>query len=154
MPERTPVDRVLAQLTASGGRVTSARRAVVEVLLEVGGHISAQELADKVHERDPSIHLATIYRTLDVLERQGILSHVHLGHSGAVFHLAEDSHYHLYCSECGGVESVPEELFLDSLAEIERRYGFRPTLSHFAIIGVCARCAGRSGSNGTSSGGT
>jgi Fur family ferric uptake transcriptional regulator len=154
VPERDPVDRVLAALVAGGGRVTSARRAVVEVLLESGGHVSAQELADRAHERDPSIHLATVYRTLEALERQGVVSHVHLGHSGAVFHLAEDSHYHLYCTECGAVESVPEELFLDALATIERRYGFRPTLSHFAIIGVCARCAERSGSNGTSSGGT
>lgn len=154
MPDDPRVARALAALTSGGGRVTSARRIVVEILLEVGGHISAQELAERVHQRDPSIHLATVYRTLDALERQGVVSHLHLGHSGAVFHLADDSHYHLFCTECGDVTSVPEELFLESLAAIERRYGFRPTLNHFAIIGVCATCARRSGSNGTSSAGT
>jgi len=97
-------------------------------------------VARRVQERMPGVNPSTVYRTLDLLEEMGILSHTHL-ESGAEYHrLAESRHVHLTCSSCGSEDSL-------SLEEAERlrellgeHHGFRPDLTHFAISGLCARC--------------
>jgi Fur family ferric uptake transcriptional regulator len=151
------VAEALARLRAHGGRVTQARRAIIQVLAAAGGHLTAEELLAAMAEHDASVHRATIYRTLDALERVGVIEHVHLGHGSAVFHLVGSSHYHLSCERCGTVIEVPESIFSASIATITERWGFHPRLSHFAIIGVCAECAAkghRKGLKATSSAGT
>ena len=62
------VERILADLRRQGERITPARRTVVEELVGADGHLTADELVERVHETVPGAHLATIYRTMDVLE--------------------------------------------------------------------------------------
>jgi Fur family ferric uptake transcriptional regulator len=161
-PGRAALDRqeAIRRLRSQGGRVTAARRLIIDVLAEAGGHLTATELTQAAAARDRSVHRATIYRTLDALERVGIIEHVHLGHSSAVYHLVGASHYHLSCERCGMVIEIPESVFTDSIARISSEWGFAPRLSHFAIVGLCAACRGvvdaepdphRSGSKGASS---
>src|SRR5205814_9356743 len=110
-------ERLLGDLRAQGERITQARRAVVEVLVAAKGHLTADDLVERVHETVPGAHLATIYRTMDVLERLGVVEHTHLGHGRAVYHLADDVHAHLVCESCGAVVQVSPKL----LAGVERR---------------------------------
>ena len=106
------------------------------------GHISPTAVARRVQDRMPGVNPSTVYRTLDLLEEIGVLSHTHL-ESGAEYHRrAESRHVHLTCSRCGTEDSL-------SLAEAERlrnllgqHHGFEPDLTHFAISGLCARCQG------------
>ena len=88
----------------------------------------------------PEVNPSTVYRTLDLLEEMGVLSHTHL-ESGAEYHRqAESRHVHLACSRCGAEDSLTlsEASRLKDL--IGRHHGFRPDLTHFAISGLCARC--------------
>jgi Fe2+ or Zn2+ uptake regulation protein len=148
------VAEVLTHLSSSGHRITTPRRHIVTALVGAGGHLTAEEIAAAVQERDPSVHLATVYRTLEALERLGVVIHIHLGHGRAIYHLADSSHYHLYCQICGSVQEIPQAE-LDNLFEVvASSYGFKPSLGHFAIIGTCGRCMERNGLNGRSSGGT
>ncbi len=152
--EDTRVAHVLERLASSGHRITSPRRHIVTALVAAGGHLTAEEVATAVQARDPSVHLATVYRTLEALEHSGVVIHIHLGHGRAIYHLADSSHYHLYCQECGAVQEIPQSE-LDSLfTTIARSYDFAPSLGHFAIIGTCGRCRDRNGSKGRSSGDT
>ena len=128
--------RILAGL----GRTTTARVALVDALLEADGHVTADDLAAAVQARHPDVHRSTIYRTLDALERAGVVDHVHLGHGRAVYHLADDPHQHLVCEECGGVVEVPDKLFDDLAATLRRRYGFAIRPNHFAVLGRCRAC--------------
>jgi Fe2+ or Zn2+ uptake regulation protein len=145
---------VLAGLASSGHRITIPRRHIVTVLVEAGGHMTADQIASDVQTLDPSIHLATVYRTLETLEHSGVVIHIHLGHGRAIYHLADSSHYHLYCEVCGSVQEIPQAE-LDSLfTVVATAHDFEPSLGHFAIIGTCGRCMGRRGSNGRNSGGT
>ncbi len=137
----TGAEAVLDLLRDRGLRMTPQRRAIVAEIMATTGHISATSVARQVQERIPGVNPSTVYRTLDLLEGLGVLSHAHL-ESGPEYHRRHDSrHVHLSCSRCGMEDSL-------SMAEAERlehllvmHRGFRPDLTHFAISGLCARCA-------------
>jgi Fur family ferric uptake transcriptional regulator len=135
------VDPVLDLLRQRGLRMTPQRRAIVTEVMSVSGHISPSAISRRVKERVPGVNASTIYRTLDLLEEIGVLSHAHL-ESGAEYHHQSDSqHVHLACSRCGAQDalSMTEAKSLKRL--ITRHRGFAPDLTHFAISGLCASCA-------------
>jgi Fe2+ or Zn2+ uptake regulation protein len=134
---------ILERLRSAGGRVTGARRAVVAALLAADDHVTADDLAATVQAADPEIHLSTVYRTLDALERLGVVDHVHLGHGRAVYHLADDPHQHLVCEECGVVIEAPHDLFAEVAERVQATYRFRLRPHHFAVLGRCEDCVRR-----------
>lgn len=137
------LERILALLRVGGGRVTTARRAVLSVLLVEGRpHASAEEVAAAVHARHPDVHLSTVYRTLDALERLGVVTHVHLGHGRAIYHLTDELHHHAACEACGDVIQLPATIFTGVQANLRDRYGFELDAHHFALVGRCRACAG------------
>jgi Fur family ferric uptake transcriptional regulator len=128
-------------LKAHGLRMTPQRRAIVAEILATDGHINPAEIARRVRERVPGVNPSTVYRTLDLLEDLGILSHAHL-ETGAEYHRsAEGRHVHLVCANCGAADSlsVAEAEALRKL--IRRHHSFQPDFTHFAISGLCAECA-------------
>jgi Fe2+ or Zn2+ uptake regulation protein len=142
-PEDGRLDRILDLIRRDGGRVTSARRAVLAALLdEHGRHVSAEELAAAVRASDPDVHLSTVYRTLDALEHLGVVVHVHLGHGRAIYHLTDDLHHHAVCEVCGAVLQLPDAIFSDVQAGLREAHGFHLDAHHFALVGRCAACAG------------
>jgi Fur family ferric uptake transcriptional regulator len=138
----TPVspDAVLELLRSRGLRMTPQRRAIVAEVMSADGHISPTAVAQRVRARVPGVNASTVYRTLDLLEEVGVLSHTHL-ESGAEYHRrSESQHVHLTCSSCGSEDSL-------SLVEAQRlkdlvagHHGFAPDLTHFAISGLCLPC--------------
>jgi Fe2+ or Zn2+ uptake regulation protein len=124
-----------------GERMTIARRALLEVLAGAHGHLSAEEILAAVQRQHPEIHRATVYRTLETLDRLGIVEHTHLGHGPAAYHLADDVHQHLVCEACGAVVEVPSTLFRGIEQRLQRDYGFVMRPFHFAVVGRCRRCA-------------
>jgi Fe2+ or Zn2+ uptake regulation protein len=135
------LDRALALLRKDGGRVTSARRAVLAALLEHRRHVSADELAEAVHAERPDVHLSTVYRTLEAFERLGVVTHVHLGHGRAIYHLTDELHHHAACERCGAVLELPDTILDHVQATLERSYGFELDAHHFAFVGRCRTCA-------------
>jgi Fe2+ or Zn2+ uptake regulation protein len=139
-PDVDPVEEVLDRLRQSGGRVTTSRRILLGCLFEKGPHRTAEELAAEVQNVAPDVHLSTIYRNLDELERLGVIVHAHLGHGPATYHLATETHGHLVCEMCGGEMEAPEGFFRDLTAAAQREYGFVIDPRHFAVLGRCAAC--------------
>jgi Fur family ferric uptake transcriptional regulator len=138
------VETVLDLLRARGGRITTSRRLLLSRLFESSSHRTAEELATEVPALAPDVHLSTIYRNLDELERLGVVVHAHLGHGPATYHLATETHGHLVCESCGKMFEAPQDLF-GALAKAARsKYGFKIDPRHFAVIGLCAGCAGSS----------
>jgi Fur family ferric uptake transcriptional regulator len=124
-------------------RMTPQRRAILSEVMSAEGHISPAAIARRVQERVPGVNASTVYRTLDMLEGLGVLSHAHL-ESGAEYHRrADGQHVHLTCSRCGAEDSLSmrEAERLGQL--IARHHGFRPDLTHFAISGLCRDCQAR-----------
>ncbi len=134
------VDDVLSLVRAQGGRATTARRLLVEVLFGHAGHLSAEELAAEVQATSPDVHVSTVYRNLDELERLGVVTHTHLGHGPATYHLAARRHGHLVCENCGVTIEVPVTAFEALGKEASARYGFAVDPAHSAVMGRCRDC--------------
>jgi len=136
------VDTLLAALRAAGGRVTTARRAVLVALVAAdGAHVSAEDLATRVQAAHPQVHRSTVYRTLDALEELRVVDHVHLGHGRAVYHLTDETHQHLFCEQCERVQELPIAKLRPLFGMLEKEYGFQLDRRHFAIVGRCSNCA-------------
>ncbi len=134
------VDDALALVRQHGGRVTSSRRLLLRALFDAGGHRTAEELAGEVQRQAPDVHLSTIYRNLEELERLGVIAHAHLGHGPATYHLATTAHGHLVCEDCGVMIEAPDELFAGLARSVDTRFQFTIDPHHFAVLGRCARC--------------
>ena len=130
-------EELLDRLREQGGRITTARRLVVSTLLGATGHVTAEELAAAIQAQHPEVHLSTVYRTLDSLEKLGIVEHTHVGHGPAVYHVGV-THQHLVCEECGAVIDVPTDLLEDLRNALYAQYGFDLHIGHFALLGRCA----------------
>ena len=138
--DATTVEGVLDLVRQQGGRVTSSRRLLLRALFDSNEHHTAEELAVLVQQQSPDIHLSTIYRNLDELERLGVIVHSHLGHGPATYHLAASAHGHFVCEECGKMIEAPDNLFA-SLAQVARsQFDFTIDPHHFAMLGRCANC--------------
>jgi len=136
------IDEILAQVRAGGGRATTARRAILQTLIDHHDHHpTAEHITSAVQQDQPEIAESTVYRFLDELERLGIVDHVRLGHGPAVYHFAEDTkHHHLVCDDCGKVTEVPQQIF-DALREtMQRDFAFVMEPRHFTMPGRCSRC--------------
>jgi Fe2+ or Zn2+ uptake regulation protein len=123
-----------------GGRITSSRRFLLRAFFETEGHRTAEELATEVQAQAPDIHLSTIYRNLDELEKLGVIVHSHLGHGPATYHLATSVHGHFVCEDCGTMIEVPESMFASLTRAAEEQFEFVIDPHHFAMLGRCANC--------------
>ena len=101
------------------------------------GHVTAEELAATIQEQHPEVHLSTVYRTLDSLEKLGIVGHTHVGHGPSVYHVGV-THQHLVCEECGAVIDVPADMLEGLRDTLHAQYGFELHIGHFALLGRCA----------------
>ena len=135
-------DGVLALLREHGGRITSSRRFLFEAIFESPGHSTVEELAAKVQAKAPDVHLSTIYRNVEELEKLGVLVHSHLGHGAATYHLAEGAHSHFVCEGCGVTFEAPDALFRSLSKNARTQFGFEINPHHFAVYGRCRDCRG------------
>ncbi len=127
----------IAALRASGLRVSTARRLLIEALFGAEGPVPAQHLIQTL-----SLEESSVYRNLEVLERHGLIRHVHLGHGPGLYALVgRDEGEYLYCERCGRVALLPAEQ-LDPVREhIREHFGYTARFTHFAIVGLCAECS-------------
>ena len=128
------LDRILALLRDRGGRLTTARRAIVTALVASHSHVTADELSATVRVAHPDVHLTTIYRCLETLQGMGVVDHVHLGHGRAVYHLNDEIHQHLVCERCQAVVEEPDSLFDDLADRVRGEYGFAIHPHYFAVL--------------------
>jgi Fur family ferric uptake transcriptional regulator len=137
------IDQVAGLLRARGERMTGPRRAVLAVLAECGEHLSADAVLDGVARHDPSVHRASVYRTLEALSDLGVVQHVHVGHGGTAYHLVRDGgrHLHAQCRICGAVHDLPTDLLDEVAARLSRKHAFVLDAGHVALSGMCRSCA-------------
>ena len=129
-------DELAARLRARGLRITEQRVRVLDTVRRLQ-HATPEQIGDTL----PGVDLATVYRTLDVLEEIGMVRHTHLGHGPASYRPAEDEHVHVICHSCGNVLDAPADL-VDALAgRLRREQGFTLDRSHFTVFGRCHDCA-------------
>ncbi len=128
-------------LRSRGLRVTPQRRFVLDALERLG-HATPDQVWEQVQVIAPSLSASTVYRTLELLEELGLVTHTHLGHGAPSYHLATHAdHIHLLCRRCGSVQDADVSRAQQVADEVAVRYGFVADVGHLTLDGVCARCA-------------
>jgi Fur family transcriptional regulator, ferric uptake regulator len=118
-------------------RLTPQRRAVLDAIEAEGGSFSATDIYDSARGAEPSLGLATVYRTLDLLRTSGSVRQL----AGATYVRCHPGHHHhLVCVSCGSVEET-ELCGAPSAAILKRRHGFRAETHELDVYGTCRLCA-------------
>jgi Fur family transcriptional regulator, ferric uptake regulator len=121
-------------------RITKQRKLILEELQKLKTHPTAQEIFDLVKDKMPGINLATVYRTLDALERNGLILKLYAKKGEkARYDGYTGQHCHLVCKGCSGVMDI-FDLKLDySSGELESS-GFKVIPAHLELPGFCKEC--------------
>ncbi len=134
--------KLVQELQAREMRVTPQRAIIFEVIERLDGHITAEEIFHEVQTVSPFISLATVYRTLELLQDLNLITPTNLGGSQTHFALAgHGSHHHLVCQQCGGIEEFSDGLLESLRTHLREQYGFTASINHMSVFGVCHRCA-------------
>jgi Fur family ferric uptake transcriptional regulator len=133
------LDDAAFALRERGLRLSTSRRLVLEALFAADAPVSAEQLSQRLN-----LDLASVYRNLETLERNGIVRHVHFGHGPGLYALLQDiEREYLYCDRCGAVRPLPAE-DLDPIRErVRELFGYEARFTHFPIVGTCPACAGK-----------
>jgi Fur family transcriptional regulator, ferric uptake regulator len=130
------------QLRAGGYRVTPQRQLVLEAVTALR-HATPEDICERVQETARGINISTVYRTLELLEQLGLVTHSHLTHGAPSYHLAaEADHVHLVCKECGRIIEVSHDVVAPLAATLQSDHGFETDVRHLAVFGRCDDCRG------------
>jgi len=139
-PTPSPVRGWDEQLRACGYRVTPQRQLVLEAVARLD-HGTPEEIGAQVRKTARGVNISTIYRTLELLEQIGMVTHTHLEHGAPSYHLAADAHHvHLKCRVCGRVTEVGPDAIRPLITMLEERHGFETDVGHLTVFGRCADC--------------
>jgi Fur family ferric uptake transcriptional regulator len=134
-------EAVRERLHERGLRWTPQRRTLIDVLATTEGHVTGSELVERCRLADPTTIPSTVYRTLDVLEELGLISHSHGVDGREEFHvLPRREHGHLHCRDCGATWEVDRSEAVALVSSLKASRGFAVDVSHLAIVGRCAGC--------------
>jgi Fur family ferric uptake transcriptional regulator len=129
-------------LQQQGLKLTSEREALVREIFSTHYHFEADELLFKMKQNSVKISRATVYRTLELLVKSGLVRRVHLGEDHYHYeHVSGNSHHdHLVCTTCGAVIEFHDEELERRQREICERKKFTPTFHNLQILGLCDAC--------------
>ena len=88
-----------------GLRMTPQRQLVLDAVRALD-HATPEQICAQVQRTAPAVNITTIYRTLDLLDRIGLVRHTHLGHGAPTYSAREHEHVHLVCHQCGTITEV------------------------------------------------
>jgi Fur family transcriptional regulator, ferric uptake regulator len=139
-----PVGRLERELAARGIRVTRQRRVLLRAMETADRHLDAGAILEKAQKEDPRVHRVTVYRTLELLKRHGLIDELDLLHIRGHQHYYEShgprDHIHVACLRCGKVREVESRLFEELKRQIERDCRIKITVTRTEIGGYCNSC--------------
>ena len=139
-----PPGRLERELGARGIRLTRQRRVLLQVMDTAQRHLDAGSLLRRAQKIDPRIHRVTVYRTLDLLKRHGLIDELDLLHLRGDQHFYEShgprDHIHIACLRCGKVREFESRLFEQLKRQIEHDCHIKITVSRTEIGGYCEAC--------------
>ena len=131
-------------------RWTVPREAILKFLSRSSKHMSVKEIYASLYKSYPGIGLTTVYRTLELLARMGIITKLTLGDGQSRYEFKssekEEHHHHLICTKCGKIidysEFLDEELNLVRKTEerLAKKYNFKILDHNIEFLGICEKC--------------
>lgn len=138
----SPLESFASYLREHNLPVTPQRLAIADVLLASTSHLSADDVARELKKRGSAAGLATVYRTIEVLLRSGLLVERDFGEGFRRYEPARDMphHEHLVCSVCGKVTEFRDERLERITTLIAEQHRFSRQGHRLVIQGTCAEC--------------
>jgi len=131
-------------LRERGVRLTRQRRILLDLIDHSGRHLDAESLYQMAKEKDPKLNRVTVYRTLKLLKKGGLVDELDLMHYGGDQHYYETrlkrEHAHIICLRCGKVEEFFGEPLERVRRQVESVFGFEIVLVRTEIGGYCPNC--------------
>jgi Fur family ferric uptake transcriptional regulator len=135
-------ERLSSWITSRGLKATRQRDVIVEAFFSQSGHLSVDELLEKVTDRDPTIGAATVYRTMKILTDAGLASARHFEGGQTRYEAALDRHHHdhLICTSCHEIFEFENERIEELQESVARDHGFTVTHHKLELYGLCRKC--------------
>ena len=145
LPQTEAPGRLLTMLASRGIRITNQRRIIVGIIEMADRHLDAAQILRKAKKLDHRVDRVTVYRTLALLKRQGLVDELDLMHVEGERHFYERrtgrEHLHMTCIRCGKIAEFESALFAKLKREVEDRCAFRIAVARLEIGGYCAECS-------------
>ena len=126
-------------LKVTGLRVTSQRALILEIIRR--GHLDADEIYRQARIKQPRLSLSTVYRTLQVLKKLGLVEELHFDEAHHHYEVKPSSeHHHLVCLGCGKVVEFEYPLSPKIKEDIAREKGFEVIGAEIHMTGYCPKC--------------
>jgi len=144
LPQTEIPGRLQAQLSERGIRMTDQRRAILSVIETAKKHLDASQILRKAQGVDASVDRSTVYRTLELLKRQGMIDELDLMHMKGEGHYYERKlgrdHIHMACLRCGKVSEFVSERFDSLKSQLEQECRFHIVVARLEVGGYCSAC--------------
>lgn len=129
-------------LRRRGIRLTPQRRMILGAISEQRGHLTAEEIHQRVLVLYPDMNISTVYRNLEKLSDLHLIAVTDLGGGRVCYETIDaDRHHHLICHNCGRMFDLADDLVADLRSRIHSSTGFEADIDHLAIWGLCATCS-------------
>jgi Fur family transcriptional regulator, ferric uptake regulator len=144
-PQTEIPGRLQAVLAGRGIRMTDQRRAILSVIETANKHLDANQILRKAQKTDASVDRATVYRTLHLLKRHGLIDELDLMHLEGEGHYYERrpgrDHIHMACLRCGKITEFISERFDSLKSELEKECRFHILVARLEVGGYCSSCS-------------
>ncbi len=124
-------------------KFTKQREVILKVLYESDGHFSPESLHSLIKKEYPKLNvgIATIYRTLNLLEENSLVTSISFGVQGKKFEIGNKPHHdHMICTECGKIIEFEDEVIEKRQYDIAKKYNFRIKSHIMQLFGLCKEC--------------
>jgi Fur family transcriptional regulator, ferric uptake regulator len=142
--------RLQLTLGAKGIRLTRQRRVILQVMDDAEQHLDVDQILERAQKIDSDVHLVTVYRTIDLLKKHGLIDELDLLHLRGDRHYYEThgprEHIHVACLRCGKVREFESRLYEQLKQQIARDFNMKVTVSRTEVGGYCAECLEKSNS--------
>ena|SRR6185312_8754207 len=128
-------------LRKRGYRLTPQRYMILSVIQEANEHLSIDQIIERVQLRNPYVSISTIYRTVELLKRLGLIRENHFSGEHAHYEAAEgQSHHHLVCRRCHMTLHLDETLLGNLHEQLQEEYHFHILTLDLVVAGYCTTC--------------
>jgi Fur family peroxide stress response transcriptional regulator len=134
---------IIDTLRKKGYKATTQRIAVCRFALNSREHPSAQKIYAEVKKVHPTVSLATVYKTLQILKEQDLMQELDLPESKARFDSYMDPHINIVCLQCGNIQDSSDTIAREMVERVTTKADFTRTGQRIDIYGLCKTCRGR-----------
>ena len=128
-------------LRSKGYKATPQRIAICRIALNSRAHPSAQQVYDEVKKIHPTVSLATVYKTLEILRDLDLVQELNFPEGQARFDSNMNPHMNLICLKCGIITDLDDKTIKEITRKVATTTKFKPTGQRIDVYGICQKCS-------------